>query len=201
MLNNAMKRLARHLGPRPRGLSRRYPECVFGRGTYDCGDLSVRALGEATLRVGAFCSIASGVQVFLGGEHRTDWITTYPFSVLWPAAKHYSGHPATKGDVVIGSDVWIGTEAVILSGVTIGDGAVVGAHALVASDVSPYSIVAGNPAREIRKRFDDAAIQELLRIRWWDWPDHKIEKLLPLLLSDDTAAFVRAVKEHETERD
>jgi acetyltransferase-like isoleucine patch superfamily enzyme len=72
--------------------------------------------------MGAFCSVASGVQILLGGEHRPDWVTTYPFSALWAKGRHLPGHPASKGDVVIGNDVWIGAEAMILSGVTIGDG-------------------------------------------------------------------------------
>ena len=86
------------------------------------------------------------------------------------------GHPASKGDVVIGNDVWIGRKAVILSGVTIGDGAVVGTMAVVTSNVEPYTIVAGNPARPVRKRFDDSTIQNLLQLRWWDWPTEKVKE-------------------------
>lgn len=98
--------------------------------------------------------------------------------------------PATKGDIVIGNDVWIGKEATILSGVTIGDGAVVGCKALVAKDVPPYTIVGGNPAKVIKKRFPNDIIEKLLKIKWWDWEDEKIEKAIPLLLSNDMVAFL-----------
>lgn len=174
---------------RRNGLHERYPQYEIGRWTY--GDLNVDAWDdEATLRVGAFCSIARGAQVILGGEHRSDWATTYPFHALWAAAKHISSRPNTKGDVTIGNDVWIGTEATIMSGVTIGDGAVVGARALVASDVDPYTIVAGNPARLIRKRCSDHWIERLLRLRWWEWSDEDITRMIPWLLSADVEAFV-----------
>ena len=80
-----------------------------------------------------------------------------------------------KGDIVIGNDVWIGFEAVIMSGVTIGDGAIVGARAVVTKDVPPYTIVGGVPVKEIRKRFSDERISELLNLKWWDWPEEKIQ--------------------------
>jgi chloramphenicol O-acetyltransferase type B len=195
MIADTIRRVGRRLLARPRDLSVRYPQFEFGRGTYDGNDLEVRALGEGvTLKVGAFCSIATGVQVFLRGDHRGDWVTTFPFSVLWPSATRFKGHPATKGDVVIGNDVWIGTEALILSGVTIGDGAIVGARAVVTKDVAPYSIVVGNPAREVRKRFNDDTIERLLSVRWWDWSDSMIEEFIPLLLSADVAAFLDAAE-------
>lgn len=142
------------------------------------------------LFVGNYTSIASGVKVFLGGEHRTDWVTTFPFNVLWESAKHYEGHPATKGDVVIGNDVWIGTEALITSGVKIGDGAVVGARAVVTRDVPPYAIVAGNPAKIVRYRFDEKSIERLLALQWWDWPEHQIARAMPDLLNHQIALFL-----------
>ncbi len=181
-------------GRRPKAknvdLRTRYPQYNIGRGTY--GDLRVRSWGEGTtLTMGAFCSVASGVQILLGGEHRPDWVTTYPFSVLWAKGKHPPGHPVSKGDVVIGNDVWIGAEAMILSGVTIGDGAVIGARSVVTKDVPPYAIVGGNPARVIRMRFDETTIARLQNLKWWTWDDAQIEKLLPLLLSDNVEAFLR----------
>lgn len=161
-----------------------------GRGTY--GTPRVSQWGEnARLKIGNFCSIAENVHILLGGEHRSDWVTTYPFNVLWPkVAGHIKGHPRTKGDVIIGNDVWIATGAFILSGVTIGDGAVIAAHAVVTKDVPPYAIVGGNPAKIIRYRFDETTIQKLLEISWWDWPDEKIKGSIDLLLSDDIDAFV-----------
>ncbi|MCX7383985.1 MAG: CatB-related O-acetyltransferase, partial [Alphaproteobacteria bacterium] len=127
----------------------------------------------ARLSIGKYCAIAPGVTIYLGGNHRPDWVTTYPFSALaqhWPAARGIVGHPASKGEVTIGHDIWIGNDATILSGVTIGHGAVIGANALVTKDVPPYAIVCGNPARVIRLRFSEAQIASLLRIAWWDWP-------------------------------
>lgn len=172
-------------------LRARYPEHQFGRGTYS-GDLQVMSWGEgAKLSIGNFCSIADGVTILLGGEHRTDWVTTYPFNVLWDEARHLRGHPATKGDVKIGSDVWLARNCLILSGVTIGHGAAVAAHAVVTKNVPPYAIVGGNPARIIKYRFEPAIVESLLKIAWWDWPEEKIRQNLPSLLSDQIGEFVR----------
>ncbi|MCL5282508.1 MAG: CatB-related O-acetyltransferase [Planctomycetes bacterium] len=194
-LRHSLRRLIPGHRPKAKNLDLRtkYPQYNIGRGTY--GDLRVRSWGEgATLTMGAFCSVASGVQILLGGEHRPDWVTTYPFSVLWAKGRRLPGHPASKGDVVIGNDVWIGAEAMILSGVTIGDGAVIGARSVVTKDVPPYAIVGGNPARLIRMRFDEPTMARLQSLKWWTWDDARIEKLLPLLLSDNVEAFL-----HEAE--
>lgn len=153
-----------------------------GRGTY--GEPIIRHWGEpTTLKVGAFCSIARNVTIFLGGEHRTDWITTYPFSVFRESARHIPGHPASRGDVVIGNDVWIGAGATILSGVKVGNGAVIGACAVVAKDVPPYGIVVGNPGRLIRFRFSEEERAMLESIAWWNWSDARIDRAMPILLS------------------
>lgn len=147
----------------------------------------------AHLTIGKFCAIAPGVSIYLGGNHRPDWVTTYPFSALtqhWPEARAIAGHPSSRGDVVIGNDVWMGNNCAILSGVRIGDGAVIGAHSVVTKDVPPYAIVGGNPARVIRLRFLEAQIAALLRLAWWDWPEDRLRPLLPLLLSGDVAAFI-----------
>lgn len=185
-------------GRRP-SLQEQYPHFAIGRASY--GDLKILEWGnDAQLRIGAFCSISNEVTIFLGGEHHIDWVTTYPFPALWPSASHIKGHPLSKGDVVIGNDVWIGYKATILSGVTIGDGAVVGAHSLVTKDVPPYTIVAGNPAKIVRKRFDDATIERLLKIAWWNWDDQTIEHFLPLLLQNDIAAFLTAAESLQSDR-
>lgn len=180
----------------PNRLAKRYPKYRIGPGSY--GDLNViRYPGDAELRMGAWCSVAAGVKVMLGGEHRPDWVTTYPFNPEYPGFEHLTGHPRSKGDVVIGNDVWIGREAMILSGVTIGDGAVIGARALVTRDVPPYGIVAGNPAKLVRKRFDDVLIERLLRLRWWDWPESRIMAAVSQLMSDDVLGFVEAAERGE----
>jgi len=157
-------------------------------GAYSYGRPKVRFTESgARLRVGRYGSIADGVEILLGGNHRLDWATTYPFSALtrlWPAAGGLPGSDASRGDVIIGHDVWLGSQCMVLSGVTVGHGAVVAARAVVTRDVPPYAIVAGNPARIVRMRFDEAAIAALLAARWWDLPHSAVEGLLPLLMSE-----------------
>ena len=174
-------------------LAARFPQFEIGRGSY--GGLGVIDYGGGTrVRVGAYCSIAAGVQLILGGEHRTDWVTTFPFSEIDPRFAHIKGHPRTKGDIEIGNDVWIGRDAFILSGVRIGDGAVVAARALVARDVPPYGIVAGNPAALLRYRFPPDVIDRLLKLAWWTWPSERVEAAVPSLLSTDVLAFLDAAE-------
>jgi len=174
-------------------LNRQFPQYNIGKWSY--GELKILARKEgASLKIGSFCSFSTEVKIFLGGEHRIDWVTTYPFNKLWKSAKAFTGHPSTKGDVIIGNDVWVGHAAIILSGVTIGDGAVVGAKAVITKNVPPYGIVAGNPARLIKKRFEEDTIQRLLKIAWWNWEDAKIEKYLPLLLNNDIMKFITEVE-------
>lgn len=156
---------------------------------------------EKSVEIGNFCSIANNVQIVLNADHRVDWISTYPFTAFveegWPAARGISGHPTTKGKVVIGNDVWIGLNALILSGVSIGDGAVIGANAVVTKDVPPYAIVAGNPARIVKYRFDEERIQKLLEIAWWNWPDENIQEAVPLLVSNQIDLFIKYYEENK----
>ncbi|MDH5358626.1 MAG: CatB-related O-acetyltransferase [Gammaproteobacteria bacterium] len=167
----------------------RYPQYQIGRGTYGIPRVRARDDG-ATLKIGSYTSIATDVEILLGGEHRIDWVTTYPFNVLSEEGKGINGHPKTKGDVVIGSDVWIGTGSTILSGVTIGDGAVIGAKSVVVKDVPSYSIFAGNPASLIKTRFSHEIIRQLMDIKWWNWSDDEIRAAIPFLLSDDIQRFI-----------
>lgn len=166
----------------------RYESYSIGKFSY--GEPNIIWGGEATCKIGNFCSIASGVTIMLGGEHRPDWVTTYPFNAILAEFHTITGHPATKGDVNIGNDVWIGVNALIMSGVCIGDGAVIGANSVVARDVEPYSIVAGNPARLIRKRFDQATTDALLKLQWWNWDTQKIKENVPLMLSNRISEFI-----------
>jgi acetyltransferase-like isoleucine patch superfamily enzyme len=162
-----------------------------GSNTYGHNDIKIIGGHDVgtKLIIGKFCSIAEGVVVFLGANHRVDWFSTYPFGhihdTVFPKVKKTHGHPATKGDVTIGNDVWIATNAVIMSGVTIGDGAVIGAYSIVTKDVSPYTIVAGNPAKQIRKRFSDEVINKLLDLKWWDMEENKINEISDILCSND----------------
>ena len=150
------------------------------------------------LRIGKFCSIACGAKfLFTSGNHSLQSLSTYTFPIFFDEwdldVKNIRQAWDNKGDIVIGSDVWIGYEAVILSGVTIGDGAIIGARAVVTKDVPPYTIVGGVPARPIRRRFDDAAIETLEALRWWDWDPEKIRRNLPAIQSGDLAALEHAV--------
>jgi acetyltransferase-like isoleucine patch superfamily enzyme len=150
----------------------------------------VRWSKNGKLKIGRFCSFAADTSILLGGEHRLDAVSTYPFGIFVGGVAR-DVHELTKGDVIIGNDVWVGNGAVILSGVTIGDGAVIGARSLVTRDVAPYSIVAGNPAKHIRMRFDEATVRSLLQIEWWNWSEEKIKAEAPHLASANMTEFMR----------
>lgn len=160
-----------------------------GKYTYGHEGINVMSWGsESNLIIGSFCSVGAWVKVFLSGNHRIDWITTYPFSHIHEnifPMETKTEHPVSKGDVIIGNDVWLGYESTIMSGVKIGDGAVVASNSVVTKDVEPYSIVGGNPAKLIKKRFDDETIKHLLEIKWWNWDDDKIRDNLHILCSND----------------
>ena len=167
---------------------------VYNPDKVDIGDFTygfpiVRSWGEdARLTVGKFCSIGEHVQIYLGGNHHTDWLTTYPFNVLMK--EYFPGIDgecaATKGDIVIGNDVWIGNDVIILSGVTIGDGAVIGAGSVVTKDVQACDVVAGDPA--IQKKILWQKVQAV-GARWWDWPLEKIAEAIPILMSTNIYAL------------
>lgn len=167
-----------------------YTNDLIEVGDFTYGQPKICSWGEGTrLKIGKFCSIAWVVTIFLGGEHRSDWVTTYPFNTLMDVFASIKGHPKSKGDVIIGNDVWLGSGAFILSGVTIGSGAIVGANATVTRDVPPYAIVAGNPAKLIRYRFAPDVIEKLLAVAWWDWDDASICRAVPILQSGDIEAL------------
>lgn len=141
------------------------------------------------LIIGKFCAIAKGVEFIMNGaNHRMCSATTYPFNIFgngWEKVTPSIDQLPLKGDTVVGNDVWIGQSVTILPGVHIGDGAIIGANSVVAKDVLPYNIVAGNPIKIIRKRFDDETIHFLLNLKWWDWPAEKIFANLETLCSGD----------------
>ena len=163
----------------------------FELGKHSYSGASIR--GEANrIIVGNYSCIAAGVIIDCGFQHHADFVSMYPFSMLFgQRAGHCKGYPATKGDVIIGSDVWIGENAIIMSGLSIGDGAVIGAGAVVTKSVAPYTVVGGVPAKPIKKRFSDVQIEELLKIKWYNWDHEKILNEVSLLMSTDIDSFIR----------
>ncbi|MGN0929123.1 MAG: CatB-related O-acetyltransferase [Alphaproteobacteria bacterium] len=150
------------------------------------------------LIIGKFCQIASGVNfVMNGANHQMNAVSTYPFYIFngWDEEVLSVSSLPIKGDTVVGNDVWIGQNATILPGVHIGDGAIIGMNSVVGSDVEPYSIVVGNPARQIRKRFDDELIELMLKFKWWDKSIDEINSLIPILTCSDLEKVKNKLKE------
>lgn len=172
---------------------------TIDRYSYGIENCKIYEWGEGkSLKIGSFCSIANGVEFYLGGEHQLDTFTTYPFGHIYTEYLPFEAnpnHPLSKGDIVIGNDVWIGSNVTILSGVNIGHGAVLGANSLITKDVNPYCIVAGNPAKVIKQRFNYSIIEELLNLSWWNLDIEKISKIIPLLLEYPTIKRIRTINE------
>ena len=151
------------------------------------------------LIIGKFCSIACGTQFIMGSaNHRISSVSTYPFNVfggIWArkTPPHLKQLPF-KGDIVIGNDVWIGRKSTIMPGVKIGNGAIIAAHSIVTKDVAPYCVVGGNPARFIKKRFDDELIELLEKLNWWDSTPEELVELLPLLCNEDLNEVRKEIK-------
>lgn len=158
---------------------------TVGRFTYGHNQMRVRQWGEgASLTIGAFCSIAKGLTVVLGGNHRVDWATTFPFGHVFHKElgdTKIEGHPDTQGDITIGNDVWIGQNVTIMSGVEIGSGAVIAANATVVKNIAPYEIWGGNPAKKLKDRFEPDVAAALLDLAWWNLPVETVRTLAPLL--------------------
>lgn len=147
------------------------------------------------LIIGKFCQIASGVNFIMNGaNHQMNAVSTFPFYIFegWDQDAPPLSELPIKGDTVIGNDVWIGENATILPGVKICDGAIIATNSTVGSDVAPYTIVAGNPAKFVRKRFDDELIELMLKLKWWDKEIHEINQLIPLL-SDSNLENVKNI--------
>ena len=140
------------------------------------------------LIIGKFCQIAAGVEFIMNGaNHQMNAVSTYPFYIFgtWEQTAPDKKDLPLKGDTIIGNDIWIGQNSTILPGVQIGDGAIIGASSVVGSNVEPYTIIAGNPARPIRKRFDDELIQIMQKLKWWDKSIEEINSLIPILTCSD----------------
>lgn len=173
-----------------------YSGWYHGHGFDDCARYLMPDRDDVDrLVIGSFCSIGSGACFIMAGNqgHRHDWVSTFPFFYMddVPAFADAADGFVAAGDTVIGNDVWIGTEAMVMPGVTVGDGAVIASRAVVTGDVAPYTIVGGNPARPIRKRFTDADIGLLLQMRWWDWPDARMAEAMPALTSGNIEGLHR----------
>ncbi|WP_142849812.1 CatB-related O-acetyltransferase [Telmatospirillum sp. J64-1] len=148
------------------------------------------------LIIGRFCAIATGASFIMnGGSHAVSGFSTYPFLIFGQGWEGLEPDFPYKGDTVIGNDVWIGREATILPGVTVGDGAIIAAKAVVTADVAPYAVVAGNPAREVRRRFPEEVVAELQSIAWWNWDAAKITRNLQAIAGADLNALRAAARE------
>ena len=157
-------------------------------------------INRERLVIGKFCSIACGAKfLFNSANHTLRSLSTYIFPVLFEEwGLDVARIPEAwdnRGDIVIGNDVWIGYDAVVLAGVTVGDGAIIAARAVVTKDVPPYTIGGGVPARPIRRRFSDSEIDQLLELKWWDWPEEKIARSIDVIQSGDLEGLKRAAED------
>jgi len=163
------------------------PEDIYN---FEKNVLYLFAFIQDKLLIGKFCQIATGVRFIMNGaNHAMDGISTYPFKVMDKAWQEASMQVCSKGDTIIENDVWIGNAATILPGVKIGHGAIIGTNSLVTKDVEPYTIVGGNPAKVLRKRFDERTIECLLKLCWWDWPIEKLTNNIQKITIGDIEAL------------
>lgn len=174
---------------------------VVGRHTYGMPRIWSYRGSEAKVSIGPFCSIGPNVEIITGGIHPVGWVATFPFRARWNMDGAFAdGMPESRGPVVIGPDVWIGTGAQVHSGVTVGPGSIIAARSLVSRSVPAYAVVAGVPARLVRYRFNEDQIQRLLQIAWWNWDDDKIRAVVPLLSSGNIQAFLSRCESKEFEQ-
>ncbi|MEU9671403.1 CatB-related O-acetyltransferase [Streptomyces bobili] len=159
------------------------------------------AYGPERLVIGRYCAIAAGTRFLMAGaEHPTMGASTYPFTMFGGEWAEKTLDVVTsmpsRGDTVVGNDVWFGHRSTVMPGVRIGDGAIIAAGAVVTADVPPYTIVGGNPARPIRQRFDDADIARLLRAAWWDWPVGLVTEHVRTIMAGTPAEVARVAARH-----
>lgn len=182
---------SQHYKPEPFAPTREhYPHLDIGDHTYGIPDIIDP--GYDSIKIGKYCSIASGTSIICG-NHNTKFVSTYPFKSIWNHHwRHldYVNDHISKGKTIIGNDVWIGKSSFITSGVIVGDGAIIAAGSVVTKDVPPYAIVGGNPAKVVKYRFNQEQISKLLQIKWWDWDEDKIDDALLLMMSEDIDTFI-----------
>lgn len=159
-------------------------------------DRMLYAFGPERLTIGRFCAIGPGSRFLLGGNHVTVGPTAYPFTMFpgaWQDATlaTFLEHNPSRGDTVVGNDVWIGREVTVLPGVTVGDGAIIGTGAVVTRDVDPYTVVAGNPAREVKRRYSPRDADQLQAAAWWDWPIEYVTEHAATLMAGSVSDIVR----------
>jgi len=166
---------------------------VMGRESYYAPEVRKFKGDTGRVFIGNFASVAHDAVFYVGGQHRTDWVSQYGLRAMLDLPGAYEdGFPRGDGDIHVGHDTWVTRGSVVMSGVTIGPGAVVGTRCVVTRDVAPYAIVGGVPAKQIGRRFDDEQIAALLRIAWWDWPIETIKDRVHMLCSPDIDAFIAA---------
>jgi acetyltransferase-like isoleucine patch superfamily enzyme len=169
-----------------------------GKYTYGINNINILNWGEDfNIEIGSFCSIGGNITMFVGGNHNSNWITTYPFGHINQDIfnKHDGrGHPKQSRIIIIGNDVWIGGNTTIMNGVIIGDGSIISANSHVVKDIPPYTIVGGNPAKYINQRFNYEIVKKLLKLQWWNLPDEIINQLSPFLCCDDINEFFKEVE-------
>jgi acetyltransferase-like isoleucine patch superfamily enzyme len=175
------------------------PTLKIGAHTYGGSYINVIHAGDsAMVTVGKFCSIANNINIILGGNHRTDWVSTYPFGHLNADFGNFG--EAVRGvmpkpkNVIIGNDVWIGSGVTIMGGVTVGDGAIIAANSHVIKNIAPYTIYGGNPAQKIKDRFESKIIDDLLQIQWWNYDIKSIKKIIPYLTCIPTQDSISQLK-------
>jgi virginiamycin A acetyltransferase len=153
--------------------------------------------GDDRLVIGKFCAIATNVKFIMNGaNHKLDGISTYPFPIFghgWEVAMNDLMNLPSRGDTIIGNDVWIGYDSLIMPGVKIGDGAIIAARSVVVKDIPAYTMAGGNPAQPIKQRFSDAEIEILLSVRWWDWEIEKITRNIDVIMNGDLEKLQNAV--------
>lgn len=150
---------------------------------------------STSFSIGKYCSISGEIDIVMA-NHRTNWVSTYPFAIyrsFWPGSNGEDSDHIAK-PITVGNDVWIGAHSCLLPGCKIGDGAVVAAYSVVRGTVPPYAIVAGNPSEIVGYRFSPEIVDRLLSVKWWDWPDYQVDRYLPLMMTENIEEFLRAVE-------